>query len=316
MIYLDYRDVNVQGIGIPHGGGAYTKAFELLLKDSKIQFEYIRAKSEIMQLRANDTLISASCYDLMRLEGVQAKKIYVVHGLRDHELVENNDYSMFRRLYLKFIKKQFKISGDFKNAKIIFPSITTKYMFELVYQTTLPTFSVAAAPNIKGHGDKYFSRIPANHNMAGKSFILLNADRFVKNFHRVYKACRIIKKTYGSSPDIYYTSKERLVNEANFHYLGFLSSEEFNSALQKHILLFPSLSEGYGLPLKDHLGPKIISGSLTLSWEHNTQGTVIINPRSVIELGAAMKMMTENDMNQWLPSNPTEVLKALLKEIL
>jgi glycosyltransferase involved in cell wall biosynthesis len=292
-IYVDARRVDVQGQGIPHGGGFYTHSITDALNLEKTDFKIVETDAGFNDVNQRDIIISASCYDLI-YKDLPGRKIYIFHGARDEELYENGDLQYYSKIKYAIYRKLFNRRLSLKGAKLIFPSITTKYMFEIRNQIEIVDFAIAAAPTLSISGDNYKSRFADKSDTMRTDFIFLNADRSVKNFRRVIDAVKMLRFYKGKQPKIYYTSSRPLLDDdSDFVHLSFGDRDALRGYLKGRTLLFPSLSEGFGLPLQDHNGLKIVSGSLTLMWEHNSPDCISVNPRSVIEIAAAIRMTME-----------------------
>jgi hypothetical protein len=296
-IYVDARRIEAQGQCIPHGGGFYTQAIIDTLSAGKTDFRILDTNDGFNRVQQVDTIISASCYDLIYRD-LPGKKIYIYHGARDDELYENGDLKYHHRLKYLISRNFLNRELYLKNTKLVFPSITTKYMFEIRNQMEISDFIIAAAPSLSISGNAYKSRFADEANSKNSEFIFLNADRSVKNFRRIIEAVKTLRFYKEIQPKIYYTSSRSILdNDVNFVHLSFGDRETLKRYLKDRTLLFPSLSEGFGLPLQDHKGLKIVSGALTLMWEHNSSDTIPVNPRSVIEIAAAIRMTMERKVS-------------------
>ena len=151
-----------------------------------------------------------------------------------------------------------------------------------------------------------------------QNFLLLNANRREKNFIRCIKACELLREVYNINPMINYTSNKKITNTVGMKHLGYLSPEDLEKYIDNSILLFPSLSEGYGIEAKRSENIRILSGSLTMSWEHNIEPrTIFVDANSVVEIAAAIYLCMNNQYCNKLSveySDPVQTIIGLLDE--
>lgn len=306
MIYIDLRQINVQGFGIPHGGGLYSSKVLEIFKINNIQYRTINFNKDLLLLKEDDTLISASCYDLLYRK-INCKKYYIFHGLRDEEL-----YALKKMRFLSSIKfslRKLIKKIDISNTFLIFPSQITFIAFQLYNNLNLNNdeHSIIACPS--SDADKisltsnYIKNLEINDYC---EFLILNADREVKNFNLVIEATKYL---HNKEYKIFYTSKNKLTNKKNFHHIEYCSSNELKKLRENKVLLFPSLSEGYGIPLAENNGYSIISGILTLTYEHSSKRTIIINPFNPLELASAMSLFPSYSNQEKIKVDAAESFK-------
>ena len=321
MIYIDHRRLSVQGTNVPHGGGYYTNMLteSLLAGRPAGSVQPIETDSQLSAITENDTFWSASAYDLMYRTDIPGEKKYVIHGLRDLEINMWGEAGFLHRA--KFALKQ-RLKAVPKSllseVHFIFPSIVTKHMFELLHGGEVTQYSIMAAPGKSLSDIPYTSRLPSKkfEPSRKKGFVFLSADRDVKNFSVVEQAMSLVRNVYDVNWAVLYTSKAPLTSDPLFSHEGYVSRNDLRKLLQNNILLFPSFSEGYGLPAIDSTNIAIISGSLTLSWEHmkrRIDDAIFVNPKSKYEVGAAMILAASSNSQEKLSSTFASSDEQMLK---
>jgi glycosyltransferase involved in cell wall biosynthesis len=127
-----------------------------------------------------------------------------------------------------------------------------------------------------------------------------NVARLVKAFEQMPQGWRL---TIAGSPDGFGAAEElRAVEEsprrAEIDVAGYVSADELESLYRRaKIFAFPSLDEGFGMPVLDAMahGVAVVTSNRSAMPEVAGDAAVLVDPFNVDEIAAAMKRLADDD---------------------
>lgn len=126
-------------------------------------------------------------------------------------------------------------------------------------------------------------------------YVILNADRWVKNFLRVYWAVYLNNRHSRVKRKIFYTGKVsfllRFLTRRYGKGLGYLSSTQLNKVVEASAgLLYPSLSEGWGYPplMALQLNTPVFASALPVLIEVYANSLRYFDPKSISDIRRAL----------------------------
>jgi alpha-1,3-rhamnosyl/mannosyltransferase len=106
----------------------------------------------------------------------------------------------------------------------------------------------------------------------------------------------------------------QLHQQGKVHYLGYISeSEKWMLLHAAHALVFPSLYEGFGLPILEAFAANlpVITSNITAIPEVTGNAAILINPLEISEIKQAMIRISEShELRQDLQQKGQRVAKA------
>jgi len=274
---------------------------ELLGIENKIDIQEIISTFKI------NRVYSALPYQFYDLNLDNLEFIFTIHGLRSIEMPTDRyeiKYAKsmrdiakfilknsFKRRYVSTKKSQFnKLFKISKNIKIIVPSQHTKYSL-LCYFTELKQkqIYVLYSPRQK--------TVPLNNikklkdlNLSEKHFFLLiNADRWVKNSFRSMQALdqlfsefpEIKKKVLVLGADKIERFEKMVINKNKFIFHGYVERNVLEVLYKSaYCLIYPTLNEGFGYPPLECMkyGTPVLCSAITSITEICRDGVIYFNP--------------------------------------
>lgn len=294
------------------GGGSYSiQQYQILKKHNpyllishESQKRLFPPKTNfIISNKANNFLnnnsgvfISGIPYDIYKFNLINWRVIITVHGLR--YLEEPHDFleplyskslkhfliscfkTFFPFFYKRFRLKQYKrlFGLGCKNLKIITVSSTSKSSIEnhIPGKNIEVLFPFSEINNLTK---------PKSINQTESYFVILNSNRWVKNYIRGYLGLKKFNKKTGQNIKLKATGKPSYFIRAFFsrevEFLGYVSENDLDDLVANSIgLIYPSLNEGFGYPpLRAlFLSKKIYSSNLPVLSEIYGNALTYFNP--------------------------------------
>jgi len=298
----------------------YKKGFPLDDDIAGLIHDYHLESVGVESIRSVETVLAAAQADKFysalpgygRINLPALEIIYTIHGLRPIEmptdlfevkyatnLREILIYifkNLFRRRYITLKKKQFlQLLGPANNFKIITPSIHTKYSLlnsfpklkdRQIYVLHSPRVETSPATDKQA-----LQKLSLKRN---EFFLLLNANRWVKN---AYRAIRAFDQLYSAFPEF---SKKllvmgaegkkldrKIVNREKFVFQGYVDREILEMFYRDcYGLVYPTLNEGFGYPPLECMkyGKPVICSAISAVTEVCQDGVIYFNPFSIEEI--------------------------------
>ena len=145
-----------------------------------------------------------------------------------------------------------------------------------------------------------------------------------KNHEVILRALHILASEYGIAPHVFFTGSstdyrstlEKLAKDLGVseqvHFLGFLSPEELQAVFSTATaMIFPSLFEGFGLPILEafQAGLPVLSSNATTLPEVGQAGALYFDPKSPGDLATLMKTILDKpELRRDLITKGTQVL--------
>lgn len=238
--------------------------------------------SKLIETNEYDVFYSALPYNYSDLKiSKKTKFIYTIHGLRGIEMLGDKYEGKFVKRDLKYFIRMFlikffpdkliehrkvisqKLFDVTSNSEILVASYHTKYSilnhFENIDEDKIHVlYSPEKVVNNINFGDE--ESILLKNNVISKRYILMiSGDRWLKNNFRAAKALDKLFSQNKSrlkdikvlilgvnNKDIYYS---QLVNKEKFIIEGYKDTDELEILYKNaHLLLYPTLNEGFGYP--------------------------------------------------------------------
>lgn len=246
----------------------------------------------------------------------QDKFIITIHDLIPFIYPET--YPLKFRMYVQFrIKKAIK-----KASKIIAISETTKNDLIQILKVHEDKIAVIYPGcnilNIKNETPKQYEK----YDIKCRYILSVGTIEPRKNHIRLIKAFELLKKEYkeeiklvivGQKGWLYQNIMKEIETNKDIIYLGYLTKEELLIFYQKaSVFIYPSLYEGFGLPLLEAMkcGVPIISSHLDVIKEVVDDAAILINPEKIEEIKEAMyKILTCQNIKDKLVAKGLERVK-------
>lgn len=209
------------------------------------------------------------------------KTVVTVHDLGSEYLPKM--HQLKQRLYLSFMQK-YQLKGA---TKIIAVSKATKE--DLVKKVGIDAKKVEVV--YEGYDKQLFK--PVKKDIEKKYFLFVGTVQPRKNLERIIKAVAklgeklIIVGAKGWLSDPIYK-----MAGPNIKFLGRVSDQELTKLYQRaKALLFPSLFEGFGLPILEAqaCGTPVITSNISSMPEVAGKGGILVNPYSVEDIVKGME---------------------------
>ena len=240
--------------------------------------------------------IPAHAAPLIHIKGL--KTVITVHDLGAEYLPKA--HQLKQRLYLKLITK-----FQLKNAsKLIAVSTATK--IDLVKKIGINPHKISIVH--EGYNEKLFK--PAKSDTQASSlmpyFIFVGTVQPRKNLERIIKAFAlylrgeiklVIVGSKGWLSDEIYKLPKKLGIEDSVKFLGYVSDGDLPKLYsQAQALVFPSLFEGFGLPILEAqaCGCPVLTSKISSMPEVGGKGVVYVDPYSVDDIIRGMKEVSKN----------------------
>ncbi|MFV5348170.1 glycosyltransferase family 4 protein [Acinetobacter soli] len=216
-----------------------------------------------------------------------------IHDLNHIDLDVNG--SFLKRIYYNFVLKRackksalvFTVS-EFSKKRIIEWADIEPNKVKIIYNGVSDNFNKYLKPYQPGF--KYIfmvgnRKLHKNENRGLEAFLMASIDKNIKILLTGFSADnleKIINK---------YNAKDKVI------FLGRLSEEELASIYKGALfLLFPSLYEGFGLPVIEAMacGTPVITSNTTSLPEVAGKAAIIINPKEITEIKQAIELLSIN----------------------
>lgn len=225
--------------------------------------------------------------------------VVTIHGL-EYEFSPES-YSWYERFYMRF-----SIRNSVRWAqKVIAVSENTKRDLMRLYQVPVEKISVIY------EGFQKSEAAPASSNLNNQApyFLFIGRVEERKNVSRIIEAFTFLKEKtelphrllLAGKPGYGYekikSQLEQSVYQDEIQELGYVSEEEKWALLQKtDALLFPSLYEGFGLPILEAqaVGVPVITSTTSSLPEIAGEGALLVDPLSTEALIEAMERVVTN----------------------
>lgn len=257
----------------------------LLCEENDIKINECSSVDEISKLiekNEYDSFYTALPYTYSDLKiPKKTKFIYTIHGLRGIEMLGDKYEGMFVKKDIKFFGRKFLIKffpeklvehrkvilqrlfDITPNSEILVASYHTKYAllnhFESIDEDKIHVLYSPEKVVDSINFDNEEAILLQNNVEAKKYILMISGDRWLKNNYRAAKALdrlfsqnRLILKDIKvlilgvNNKDIYYS---QLVNKEKFMIEGYKDPDDLEVLYKNaHILLYPTLNEGFGYP--------------------------------------------------------------------
>lgn len=236
--------------------------------------------------------VPAHTLPLIRKPGL--KTVVTVHDLGSEYLPSM--HQLKQRIYLSFMQRK-QLKGT---TKIIAVSNATK--MDLVKRVEISPKKIEVV--YEGFDKKLFK--PVNHAKRGKVdtladnyFLFVGTVQPRKNLERVIRAfgvlCNnlnlVIAGSKGWLSEEIYGLPKKLGIEKRVKFLGYVSDKDLQALYSGAIaLVFPSLFEGFGLPILEAqaCGCPVITSNISSMPEVAGKGAILVDPYNVDEIANAM----------------------------
>lgn len=241
-----------------------------------------------------------------------------IHGLRALELGRDTTERLYSTTfknkiisilkYTSFYKKienkykaQYKELFDYKNAKIVTVSEHSKASIKYFFPQIRNDINVRYSPNTS-------QDIPttdyAFNNYKEKYYLIISADRWLKNSYRAIKAFESLyssradfdSKVYVVGMNSSHPIASKINNKDKFRFIDYLDRVDLEYTLKNaYSLVYPSLNEGFGYPPLEAMkyGTPVIASGVASIPEVCQDAVMYVNPYSVEEI--ANRVIQMND---------------------
>lgn len=339
MLIIDLRNA-ILNTGEISGGGSYSiQQYHILKKHNPYLLINHESQKSLFPPQTNfiisdeiknflnnhsGVFISGIPYDIYKFNLINWRVIITIHGLRYLE----EPYDFLEPLYSKSFKK-FLISCF----KILFPFSYKKFRFKQ-YQKVFDlhckklkiiTVSNTSKSSIENHFpgnniEVLFSFSEINKIMKPKIikqtenyFVILNSDRWVKNYIRAHLGLKKFKKKSGQNIKLKATGKPsffiRMFFFKNTQFLGYVSENDLDDLIANSIgLIYPSLNEGFGYPPLRALAlsKNIYSSNLPVLLEIYGNSLIYFNPFDLADISRSFSYIRDEEQS--------DVFNAVLKK--
>lgn len=203
-----------------------------------------------------------------------------------------------------------------RNDKVLIPSYHTKWSIEF-YRESEKLLNYYIAPPLVPYMNNFTESLEEESGIKVISrefrngIVLLNGDRLEKNAIRIISAiknsARIMKLIDGEV--IYVTGNldkmesmpSKLILNGNIveiKKIGYVGNDELSSLIKQALfLVYPSLSEGYGMPpvIAMGLGTPVLASPFSSIYEVAQDAALYANPYDVSEIGIRMLQLIEDE---------------------
>lgn len=315
-----------------------------IIKKNHLELLHIENKKAIQNIISTskiDKIYSPLPYQFYGLSLDSLEFIFTIHGLRPIEMPTDRyeiKYAKNMRDIIKFIYKNifkkryiyikknqfnklFKIS---KNIKIIVSSQHSKYSL-LCYFTELKQkhIYVLYCPRQRAVPLNNIKRLE-NLNLSEKQFFLLiNADRWIKNSFRAIQALdqifsgfpEIKKKVLVLGSDKIKKFEKMVINKDKFIFHDYVERNVLEVLYKSaYCLIYPTLNEGFGYPPLESMkwGTPVISSAIASITEICQDGVLYFNPFSTEEImNRILQLVFEPDIYERYSQKGIEIAKKV-----
>lgn len=243
--------------------------------------------------------VPAHTIPIIRRPGL--KTIMVVHDLGVEYLPEL--HQLKQQLYLKYITRYQLRSAT----RLIAVSKATKE--DLVKKAKIDPKKISVV--YEGYNEKLFKPIKiTKHDVLVNSLIPYylfvgtiqprkNLERLFKAFESVAKGNLVIVGSKGWLSDKIYKLPKRLGIESRVKFLGYVEDKDLPALYSGAIALtFPSLFEGFGLPILEAqaCGCPVLTSNVSSMPEVARKGAIFVDPYSIDDIIRGMRKIMDNDI--------------------
>lgn len=218
-----------------------------------------------------------------------------IHDLNHIDVDANT--SFLKKLYYNIVLKRacrkaaliFTVS-EFSKGRIVDWSGINPDKVKVVYNGVSSAFHKDVQPYLPGFPYIFIvgnRKLHKNEDRALRAFAQADID---KNIHVLFS---------GKPSDQLVSTAKELQIEDRVKFLGRLSEDELASTYKGALcLLFPSLYEGFGLPVIEAMacGTPVITSNTTSLAEISDDSCILVNPLSITEISKAIEKATSNDL--------------------
>jgi glycosyltransferase involved in cell wall biosynthesis len=210
--------------------------------------------------------------------GSYAKKVTTIHDLyplKFPKLINPKSRNVILR----------KLSWSFReDAAIIVPSDSTKKDLLDYGVAESKVYVIPEAPTLNRATDESVNKVKIKYGLRGEYLVsigitrLKNTERIIRSFH-LAKPGKDLKLVLVGRPD-----GVSLRNERNVRILGHVPNEDLAAILTgSKGLLFPSLYEGFGIPILDafNCGVPVVTSNLSAMQEVAGNAAALVDPYSI-----------------------------------
>lgn len=249
--------------------------------------------------------IPAHTLPLVRKRGL--KTVVTVHDLGSEYLPQA--HQLKQRLYLSLMQKyQLKTAS-----KIIAVSKATKQ--DLINRLGITKNKIAVI--YEGYNKELFHFDTQDNSLRYFLFVgtvqpRKNLERVIKAFAKLNSSKLIIAGAKGWLADEIYKLPKKLGINEKVKFLGYVPDTDLPGLYSKaKALVFPSLFEGFGLPILEAqaCGCPIITSSTSSMPEVAGKGAILVDPYNVDDIVHAMMKVQNLDVRQKLVKNGFENIK-------
>lgn len=265
---------------------------------------------DIIKKEKIDRLFSPLPLRLKDIDLSGTEFIFTIHGLRFLELYKDKyEYKYFkkpadlakymikrlipRKVYENLRKKELSNIFDKKNSIVLTDSVHSKYSiineFPKIKQKNIFVFY---APNTFENNE--IQSAPLNIDVKEKDFFLIvNANRWIKNSYRALKALQSVKNKFGLKNkktvlvgDINENLKRELKKIDGISVKNLRRNEMDYLYKNAYSLIYPTLNEGFGYPPVEAMryGVPVIGSAVTSITEIYGESILYFNPYSIKEI--------------------------------
>ncbi|MCH5228170.1 MAG: glycosyltransferase, partial [Muribaculaceae bacterium] len=209
----------------------------------------------------------------------------------------------FKILHKKYKRKYQKILNS-NNVKIITVSNHSKYSIKYFYPNfNIKEISVKYSPNTS----KDIISNKLNENKSERYYLIVSADRWLKNAYRAIKTFEYLFDNFLIDPNvkIFITGLKKdskiwkkIKNKENYKLFGYLEREELeNLYANAYALVYPTLNEGFGYPPLEAMkyGTPVLASAVTSIPEICGDSVLYFNPYQEFEI--ANRILQIEDVN-------------------
>lgn len=304
--------------------------------------------TEILTRHSVKCFYSAQPYNLGNIDFKDTICIGTIHGLRPLEMLSDSTeplYSHSLKSYCKSILKQYLFKGYLKRKYYMqFKELFQNRNFEYVAVSNHTKYSIMSFfPNISNVNIRVLyspntifdkERVLPPKNTAGKYYLLVSGDRWLKNDYRAIIALdRLFTErtdiegkviVVGITENVRYYRKIR--NKDRFIFKGYVDYSTLLSLYaDAYLFIYPTLNEGFGYPPLEAMsfGVPVISSGLSSLSEVLDNSVVYFNPYSIGEIKNRILMFEDNNIyddysrralsrSQWIKKRQKEDLDSLV----
>jgi len=288
----------------------------------------VRNSKELVALilsRRFDRVYTALPYGYYDVDFDGVELIYTIHGLRPLEMPTDRYESKYGKELVTLLKRIFKAAfpqwykkikmrqfGDLlqinaKRTSIVVPSLHTKHALISHFPEVGPNnIVVLYSPRKQCHDEimaEFQRDVLKKFSVEARSFFLiLNANRWIKNAYRAVKALDAIytqwpqleKRTLVLGAPKSNEPAWRLKNRDKFVWVGYVPDQELEALYRTaYLLLYPTLNEGFGYPPLEAMrhGTPVIASAIASTTEICGDAVLYLNPYCMNEIKNRVLML-------------------------